>query len=62
MKERVSWLQFSDLHIFYSVEWTLMEKAYEALARAFKPDFIVITGDYCNFNSKKSLMFPHLNF
>lgn len=45
-KASVCWLQLSDLHIFYSTEWEIMLKSYEDLAKVFKPDFIVVTGDF----------------
>lgn len=50
----VRWLQLSDLHIFYSTEWELMVKGYEELATVFKPDFIVVTGDFRHIKEQKS--------
>lgn len=47
-KTQVCWLQLSDLHIFYSTEWEIMLKSYEDLAKVFKPDFVVVTGDFCH--------------
>lgn len=56
--ERVSWLQISDLHILlHSPSW---EDYKNAMFRFFendpekKPDFVVITGDYCNIRKKES--------
>lgn len=42
----IRWLQLSDLHIFYSTEWEIMLNSYKELSTVFKPDFIVITGDF----------------
>ena len=47
-KKQICWLQLSDLHIFYSTEWEIMLKSYEDLAKVFKPNFIVVTGDFCH--------------
>lgn len=46
--ETIRWLHLSDLHIFYSVEWEIMKRSYEDLAKVFSPDFIVVTGDFCH--------------
>ncbi len=55
---KVSWLQISDLHILlHSPSW---EDYKNAMFRFFeddpekKPDFVVITGDYCNIQKKES--------
>ncbi len=53
-KERIRWLQLSDLHIFYSTEWEIMLKSYEELATVFKPNFIIVTGDFCHAQKNKS--------
>lgn len=45
-KNKFSWLQLSDLHIFESSEWNMMIDGYEKLAKKIHPDFIVVTGDY----------------
>ena len=57
----VCWLQLSDLHIFYSTEWEIMLKSYEDLAQVFKPDFIVVTGDFRHRAKNKSFE-PALKF
>lgn len=44
----IRWLQLSDLHIFYSTEWEIMLNSYKELSTVFKPDFIVVTGDFCH--------------
>lgn len=40
------WLQLSDLHIFQSTDWNIMEEAYEKLSSGIHPDFLVVTGDF----------------
>lgn len=61
--KNITWLQFSDLHILESVDWTLMMDSYKELAKLLHPDFIVITGDYRhikheeNFDYSKTLEF-----
>lgn len=52
-REKICWLQLSDLHIFYSTEWEIMLKSYEELARVFKPNFIIVTGDFCHTKKNK---------
>lgn len=47
-EKQIRWLQLSDLHIFYSTEWEIMLRSYEELSKVFKPNFIVVTGDYCH--------------
>ena len=54
---KVSWLQISDLHILlHSPSW---EDYKNAMFRFFendpekKPDFVVITGDYCNIQKEE---------
>lgn len=54
MEECYSWLQFSDLHIFDSTDWTIMQDAYERLAEELKPNFLVFTGDYRHIKNNPS--------
>lgn len=45
-KTGYSWLQLSDLHIFKSTDWNIMEEAYKKLSEVIHPDFLVVTGDF----------------
>lgn len=56
MRERkpIRWLQLSDLHIFCSTEWNHMLQSYRELSSVFKPDFIVVTGDFCHAVKNRS--------
>lgn len=53
-RDKTCWLQLSDLHIFYSSEWDIMLKSYEELAEVFKPNFIIVTGDFCHIKKHSS--------
>lgn len=53
-ERRVRWLQLSDLHIFRSTAWEIMLQSYVELSEVFKPDFIVVTGDYCHKRDNKT--------
>lgn len=53
-RDKTCWLQLSDLHIFCSSEWELMLKSYEESAEVFKPNFIIVTGDFCHIKKNKS--------
>lgn len=48
MSKSYSWLQISDLHIFESTDWNIMLNAYRDLSKVIKPDFLVVTGDFCH--------------
>ncbi len=51
--KEIRWLQLSDLHIYCTAEWNEMLQAYKEVAKKFKPDFILITGDLCqSFENK----------
>ena len=45
-KKPIEWLQLSDLHVFPEADTSLMLTSYEALAKEFQPQFIVVTGDF----------------
>ena len=49
-----SWLQISDVHIYDNSYYKIITSAYENLAKKIKPDFIVVTGDFCHYND-----YPH---
>ena len=53
-RDKICWLQLSDLHIFYSSEWDIMLRSYEELSEVFKPNFILVTGDFCHIIKNKS--------
>lgn len=57
MKRQYSWLQLSDLHIFKSTDWNIMQGAYEKLAEVVRPDFIVVTGDYRHIKTQPDYAF-----
>ena len=50
IKKNITWIQFSDLHIFDSTDWNLMLDGYRKLSERIHPDFIVVTGDYRHKN------------
>jgi len=50
---QVRWLHVSDLHIFWTSQWTLMVESYKELAQAFTPNFIVVTGDFRHLKNNK---------
>ena len=50
----ISWLQLSDLHIFASTDWSIMQNEFEELAKVEKPKFIVMTGDFRHLGKKTS--------
>ncbi|MDD6810557.1 MAG: metallophosphoesterase [Lachnospiraceae bacterium] len=61
MEKQYSWLQLSDLHIFESTDWNIMQREYESLAEVVKPDFIVVTGDF-RHKTKQPSYAPALSF
>lgn len=50
----ISWLQLSDLHIFASTDWSIMQNEFEELAKVEKPKFIVMTGDFRHLGKNTS--------
>ena len=48
------WLHISDLHVFDTTEMDLILKSYKVLAKRFRPDFLVVTGDYRHLERKNS--------
>ena len=56
-KKKITWLQFSDLHIFASTEWNVMQDRYKKLAEKISPDFIVVTGDFRHKKNQNSMNF-----
>ena len=57
-REKVSWLQISDLHILlYSPDWNIYKNAVLQFFKDHpekKPDFVMITGDYRNIRKEES--------
>ena len=45
-----SWMQISDLHIYDETYFDMITIAYENLSHSIRPDFIVVTGDYCHYD------------
>lgn len=56
-----SWLQISDLHIFDSTEWNVMQKAFEKLPNRESVKFLVITGDLHQYGEDYSKTLVFLN-
>lgn len=47
MKKKITWLQFSDMHVFAQEAGNVaIMQAYKKLAETISPDFIVVTGDF----------------
>ncbi len=47
MDKRITWLHFSDLHVFVQQAGNVaVMEAYKKLAETIRPDFIVVTGDF----------------
>ena len=49
-----SWLHISDLHVFDSSENTMLKKEFTTLAQYLRPNFLVVTGDFCHKVHKES--------
>lgn len=47
MGKKITWLHFSDLHVFAQQAGNVaITQAYKKLSETIKPDFIVVTGDF----------------
>ena len=47
MKKKITWLQFSDMHVFAQKAGNVaILQAYKKLAETISPDFVVVTGDF----------------
>ena len=51
------WLQISDLHVFDCAESNLMTCDFQDLKENFRPDFLVVTGDFRSLNRKSETSF-----
>lgn len=45
---KASWLHVSDLHVFPEADTTLMLDDYKELAKIISPQFLIVTGDFCD--------------
>lgn len=55
------WLQISDLHIFESTDWTIMQEAYKKLKESYNIKFIVVTGDLHQYGQDYTKTITFLN-
>lgn len=53
-KQKITWLQLSDIHILNSTDFNMQLRCYERLPQLFKPDFIVVTGDFRHLKYNRS--------
>ena len=56
------WLHISDLHVFDTTEMDLILNSYKVLAKRFRPDFLVVTGDYRHLARKNSTFDTGLHY
>ena len=42
----IKWIHLSDIHIFESTDYNMQLHCYKKLAESFKPDFMVVSGDF----------------
>lgn len=53
MKEKITWFQFSDMHVFAQKAGNVaILQAYKKLAETISPDFVVVTGDFRHLGKK----------
>lgn len=53
MRKRITWLHFSDLHVFAQQAGNVaIMQAYKKLAETIRPDFVVVTGDFRHLGRK----------